>query len=60
MTLVKTAGDSDLVQVMFDVGEAPEGLAVNLSTHNLFTTSSNAAAEAAEAGIPVVETAGTP
>jgi hypothetical protein len=60
VTLVKAAGDSDLIQVMFDVGEAPEGLAVNLSTHNLFTTSSNAAAEAAEAGIPVVETPGPP
>ncbi len=27
VTLLKTAGDSDLTQVMFDVGEAPEGLA---------------------------------
>jgi DNA-binding beta-propeller fold protein YncE len=43
---------------MFNAGEAPEGLAVNLSTHNLFTTSSNAAAEAAEAGIPVAEQPG--
>ncbi|MFW9817917.1 MAG: hypothetical protein ACFFEW_18555, partial [Candidatus Thorarchaeota archaeon] len=60
VTLVKTAGDSDLIQVMFDVGEAPEGLATNLNTHNLFTTSSNAAAEAAEAGIPVVELPGPP
>lgn len=60
VTLVKSAGDSDLVQVMFDAGEAPEGLAVNLNTHNLFTTSSNAAAEAAEAGIPVVEQPGPP
>jgi len=60
VSLVKTAGDSDLIQVMFDVGEEPEGLGVNLSTHNLFTTSSNAAAEAAEAGLPVVETPGPP
>jgi DNA-binding beta-propeller fold protein YncE len=60
VTLVKSAGDSDLVQVMFDVGEAPEGLAANLTTHNLFTTSSNAAAEAAEAGLPVPETPGPP
>jgi len=63
VTLVKTAGDSDLVQVMFDVGSGPEGLAANLSTHNLFITSSNAAAEAAEAGgvsIAAVETPGPP
>jgi DNA-binding beta-propeller fold protein YncE len=63
VTLVKTAGDSDLIQVMFDVGSGPEGLAANLNTHNLFITSSNAAAEAAEAGepiIPAVETPGPP
>ena len=61
--LIKTAGDSDLIQVMFDVGSGPEGLAANLNTHNLFITSSNAAAEAAEAGeasIPVVEQPGPP
>jgi len=50
VTLVKTAGDSDLIQVMFDVGGGPEGIAVDLLTHNLFISSSNAAAEAAEAG----------
>lgn len=50
MTLVKTAGNKDLIQVMIDAGSSPEGLAVNTSTHNVFTTSSNAAAEAAEAG----------
>jgi DNA-binding beta-propeller fold protein YncE len=63
VTLVKTAGDSDLIQVMFDVGSGPEGLAANLTTHNLFITSSNAAAEAAEAGepiIPAVELPGPP
>jgi DNA-binding beta-propeller fold protein YncE len=63
VTLLKTAGDSDLIQVMFDVGDGPEGLAANLTTHNLFITSSNAAAEAAEAGepiIPVVELPGPP
>jgi len=60
VALVKTAGNANLVQVMFDAGEAPEGLAVNLNTHNLFTTSSNAAAEAAEAGLPVVELPGPP
>jgi len=63
VTLRKTAGDSDLVQVMFDVGSGPEGIAANLTTHNLFITSSNAAAEAAEAGepiIPAVETSGPP
>jgi DNA-binding beta-propeller fold protein YncE len=63
VTLVKTAGDSDLVQVMFNVGGMPEGLAANLSTHNLFTTSSNAAAEAAEAGgvtVAEVEAVGPP
>jgi len=63
VTLVKTAGDSDLIQVMFDVGSGPEGLAANLNTHNLFITSSNAAAEAAEAGqasIPAVELPGPP
>ena len=48
VTLVKTAGRrSHLVQVMFDVGGGPEGLAANLSTHNLFITSSSGAAEAA-------------
>ena len=51
VTLVKTAGDADLVQVMFDVGGSPEGLALNRNTHNLFITSSSAAAEAgSEAG----------
>jgi DNA-binding beta-propeller fold protein YncE len=63
VTLVKTAGNSDLIQVMFDVGSGPEGLAANLDTHNLFITSSNAAAEAAEAGeavIPAVELPGSP
>jgi DNA-binding beta-propeller fold protein YncE len=50
VTLVKTAGNADLVRVTFAAGGSPEGLAANLSTHNLFTTSSNAAAEAAEAG----------
>ena len=63
VTLVKTAGDSDLVQVMFDVGGGPEGLAANLSTHNLFITSSSGGAEAAEAGAeigPEVETPGPP
>jgi DNA-binding beta-propeller fold protein YncE len=63
VTLLKTAGDSDLIQVMFDVGSGPEGLAANLTTHNLFITSSNAAAEAAEAGeviIPAVELPGPP
>ncbi len=63
VTLVKTAGDSDLIQVMFDVGSGPEGIAANLTTHNLFITSSNAAAEAAEAGepiIPAVELPGPP
>jgi len=61
VTLVKSAGDSDLVQIMFDVGEAPEGLAINLNNHNLFTTSSNAAAEAAEAGgVVPVELPGPP
>jgi DNA-binding beta-propeller fold protein YncE len=63
VTLVKTAGNANLVQVMFDAGGAPEGLAANLSTHNLFTTSSNAAAEAAEAGgvtVAEVETPGPP
>ena len=56
VTLLKTAGDSDLIQVMFDVGSGPEGLAANLNTHNLFITSSNAAAEAAEAaGVSVAE-----
>jgi len=49
VTLIKTAGNANLIQVMFGVGSAPEGLAANLNTHNLFTTSSNAAAEAAEA-----------
>jgi len=61
VTLVKTAGDRALIQVMFDVGSGPEGIAANLTTHNLFITSSNAAAEAAEAGqasIPAVETPG--
>lgn len=63
VTLVKTAGDSDLVQVMFDVGGGPEGLAANLNTHNLFITSSSGGAEAAEAGAesgPEVETPGPP
>jgi DNA-binding beta-propeller fold protein YncE len=51
VTLVKTAGDKDLIQVMFDVGGSPEGLALNQKTHHLFITSSNAAAEAGgEAG----------
>jgi DNA-binding beta-propeller fold protein YncE len=63
VTLVKTAGDSDLIQVMFDVGSGPEGIATNLTTHNLFITSSNAAAEAAEAGsasVAEVELPGPP
>jgi DNA-binding beta-propeller fold protein YncE len=63
VTLVKTAGDSDLIQVMFDVGSGPEGIAANLKTQNLFISSSNAAAEAAEAGgviAPEVETPGPP
>jgi DNA-binding beta-propeller fold protein YncE len=63
VTLLKTAGDRALIQVMFDVGSGPEGLAANLTTHNLFITSSNAAAEAAEAGgatVPEVETPGPP
>jgi len=63
VTLFKTAGDSDLIQVMFDVGSGPEGIAANLTSHNLFITSSNAAAEAAEAGepiIPAVELPGPP
>jgi DNA-binding beta-propeller fold protein YncE len=48
VTLVKTAGDSDLIQVMMDVGDGPEGIAANLNTHNLFITSSSGSAEAAE------------
>jgi hypothetical protein len=60
VTLIKTAGDSDLIQVTFDVGSGPEGIAANLSTHNLFITSSNAAAEAAEAGEPVIPAAELP
>jgi len=62
VTLSKTAGESYLIQVMFDVGSGPEGLAANLTTHNLFITSSNAAAEAAEAGqpLPTAETPGPP
>jgi DNA-binding beta-propeller fold protein YncE len=62
VTLVKTAGDKDLIQVMIDVGGSPEGLAANLNTHNLFITSSSAAAEAggeAEGG-PEVELPGPP
>jgi DNA-binding beta-propeller fold protein YncE len=54
VTLLKTAGDTDLIQVMFDVGSGPEGIAADLETHHLFITSSNAAAEAAEAGEPIV------
>ncbi len=46
VTFFKTAGDTDLVTIMFDVGGSPEGLAVNRTTHNLFITSSSAAAEA--------------
>jgi DNA-binding beta-propeller fold protein YncE len=63
VTLLKTAGDRALIQVMFDVGSGPEGIAANLTTHNLFITSSNAAAEAAEAGgatVPEVELPGPP
>jgi DNA-binding beta-propeller fold protein YncE len=63
VTLVKIAGDSDLVRVMFDVGGGPEGLAANLKTHNLFITSSSGGAEAAESGAesgPEVETPGPP
>jgi len=63
VTLVKTAGDANLVQVMFDVGGGPEGIAANLNTHNLFITSSSGAAEAAEAGGeggPEVELPGPP
>jgi hypothetical protein len=63
VTLIKSAGDRDLIQVMFDVGSGPEGLATNLTTHNLFITSSNAAAEAAEAGaatVPETELPGPP
>jgi len=56
VSMFKTVGDADLIQVMFDVGSGPEGLAANLTTHNLFITSSNAAAEAAEAsGVSVAE-----
>jgi len=50
VNLVKTAGDSPLIGVMFDVGGGPEGLAVNTNLHNVFITSSNASAEANEAG----------
>jgi DNA-binding beta-propeller fold protein YncE len=63
VTLVKTAGDSDLIQVMFDVGGGPEGLALNSATHNLFITSSSGGAEAAESGSesgPEVEAPGPP
>ncbi len=64
VTLVKTAGDSDLIQVMFDVGGSPEGLALNRNTHNLFITSSSAAAEAGSEAAgengPEVEAPGPP
>jgi len=60
VTLIKTAGNSDLVQVMFDVGGGPEGIAANLNTHNLFITSSSGGAEAAEAGGLEVEVPGPP
>ncbi len=50
VTLVKTAGDSNLIQVMVDVGGGPEGLGINLNTHHLFITSSSGGAEASEAG----------
>jgi len=63
VTLVKTAGNADLIQVMFGVGGGPEGLAANLNTHNLFITSSSGGAEAAESGSesgPEVETPGPP
>ena len=46
VSFVKTAGETDLAKIMFDVGGSPEGLALNAKTHNLFITSSNAAAEA--------------
>lgn len=60
VTLVKTAGSANLIQVMFDVGGGPEGLATNLSTHNLFITSSSGGAEAAEGGGAEVELPGPP
>jgi DNA-binding beta-propeller fold protein YncE len=63
VTLVKTAGDKDLIQVMFHVGGGPEGLALNSATHNLFITSSSGGAEAAASGSesgPEVETPGPP
>ena len=62
VTLIKTAGDKDLVQVIIDVGGSPEGIAANLNTHNLFITSSSAAAEAGpeSEGGPEVELPGPP
>ena len=47
VTLVKTAGHSDLVQVMFNVGDSPEGIAINRKTHDLFINSATEATEAA-------------
>ena len=52
VTLLKTAGDADLIQVMFDVGSGPEGLAANLNTHNLFITSSGEAGETGPEEMP--------
>ncbi len=64
VTLVKMAAQPQLVQGMFDVGGSPEGLALNSRTHDVFITSSNAAAEAgSEAGGengPEVEAPGPP
>ena len=55
VTLVKTAGNSDLIQVMMDVGDGPEGLAVDLYTNDVFITSSSGSAEAAEESGTAVE-----
>lgn len=55
--------NSDLFRIMFDVGASPEGLSVNLNTHDLFISSSNAGAETAEGGAETgggAETAGPP
>jgi DNA-binding beta-propeller fold protein YncE len=62
VTLVKTAGSSDLVQVMIDVGGSPEGIGLNLTNHNVFITSSNAVAEAGgeSEGGPEIEPPGPP
>jgi DNA-binding beta-propeller fold protein YncE len=55
VTLVKTAGDADVIQIMLDVGEGPEGLTVDLNTHDVFITSSSGSAEAAEESGTAVE-----